>query len=936
MNFDEETINNLTTLFQNTLSTNKEIRKQDRWDEDNEEIGLTSEEKEKVKENIVTLILTTPKLIQRQLSDSLSVIAFFDFPDRWKNLVPELLQKLATKDFSTINGILSILIPIIKHFRYEEPSDELFLEIKYVLENLQQPLLDLAQEISNHFDTTDNNDIGYVNMMLSSLIKISKIFYSLCVQVLPEFFEDNMKPWMEIFHKFLNYENSSIISQTDDPTNIEKLQTNIIQNINLYVTKYTTEFDEFIKNFLTDTWTLLLKTTQDMRYDRLVSTGITFLTSVAKGLQKNLFEDNEVLKNICEKIVIPNMYFRDTEEELFEFHPVEYIRRDIEGSNEDTRRRSACELVKALRSNPNIETLVTEIFSEYVQIMFNEYAENAEQNWKSKDAAISLVISLATIASTQSSGVTKINELININDFYRSHILSELNTEDINQFPVLQADSLKFVLSFRNQLPKEELIGIFNYLIRLLTSQIYVLNTYSSIVIEKLLISRDLQTRLSRFTHDDIKPFIESLLENLFSILTFPDEKVNDYVMKAILRVIVVAKSYILPYAEVALKQLCSILLDICKNPTNPMFNHYLFESIAALIRNCKSENQDLQSFDEVLFPAFDEVLQQEGTDLSPYVFQIISQMLELSGQNISNSFFSVFLTILSSPLWESRGNVPALSRFIQSFLSKASQVILEKQQLEAVLGIFQKLIASRANEVEAFNILNSIIKNIDLSHILPFLERIIRIILLRLEKNKTEKFKRLLAIFTFLFISRNDVLTFVKQVEMLQEGLFQRLLDAYILPVVSKIYNHKEQRISIIGLTKLLTESKLILEKNFSPFWTRILLSILELINNYEKTTEKQADKMSKLNDDKQVEELDFNTKVEFSTRFSLLIFSTTKIHDNFVLPNPKEFFINQLKIFVNQNSSVNFHNFIQQSEPDLYQQIIEFLDSLGFAFDK
>jgi exportin-2 (importin alpha re-exporter) len=28
------------------------------------------------------------------------------------------------------------------------------------------------------------------------------------------------------------------------------------------------------------------------------------------------------------------------------------------------------------------------------------------------------------------------------------------------------------------------------------------------------------------------------------------------------------------------------MLVDVCKNPRNPGFNHYLFESVAALIRH--------------------------------------------------------------------------------------------------------------------------------------------------------------------------------------------------------------------------------------------------------------------------------------------------------------------------------------------------------------
>lgn len=53
---------------------------------------------------------------------------------------------------------------------------------------------------------------------------------------------------------------------------------------------------------------------------------------------------------VCEQIVIPNIRLRDDLEEMFEINWVEYVRRDTEGSDMDTRRRAATDLVKALTS----------------------------------------------------------------------------------------------------------------------------------------------------------------------------------------------------------------------------------------------------------------------------------------------------------------------------------------------------------------------------------------------------------------------------------------------------------------------------------------------------------------------------------------------------------------------------------------------------------
>ena len=65
----------------------------------------------------------------------------------------------------------------------------------------------------------------------------------------------------------------------------------------------------------------------------------------------------------------------------------------------DTRRRSACDLVKALIKQ--FEGPVIQNFSQYVQAMLVEYGKDPRANWKCKDTAIYLVTTLAARAQTQ-------------------------------------------------------------------------------------------------------------------------------------------------------------------------------------------------------------------------------------------------------------------------------------------------------------------------------------------------------------------------------------------------------------------------------------------------------------------------------------------------------------------------------------------------------
>ena len=75
---------------------------------------------------------------------------------------------------------------------------------------------------------------------------------------------------------------------------------------------------------------------------------IRFLTTVATGVHHGLFRSEGVLREVCERIVLPNLRMTDDLLEVFEMNYVEYIRRDTEGSDFDTRRRAATELVRRL------------------------------------------------------------------------------------------------------------------------------------------------------------------------------------------------------------------------------------------------------------------------------------------------------------------------------------------------------------------------------------------------------------------------------------------------------------------------------------------------------------------------------------------------------------------------------------------------------------
>jgi exportin-2 (importin alpha re-exporter) len=220
---------------------------------------------------------------------------------------------------------------------------------------------------------------------------------------------------------------------------------------------------------------------------------------------------------------------------LFEDDPIEFIRRDLEGSDSDTRRRSATDLVRSLAEL--FEARLTALFGGYVNHYLQSYQANPSKNWKDKDTAIYLLIAITARTATAQLGATKTNENINIVDIFTNHILPDLQSP-INSgtpHPVVRVDAIKFLNTFRHQLSKEQLISVFPLIVAHLAYPNYVVHTYGAVCIERILFMK--QGSQLIFSSADLQPFTQVLLTHLFQLIEAGQspEKISEnyYLMKS-------------------------------------------------------------------------------------------------------------------------------------------------------------------------------------------------------------------------------------------------------------------------------------------------------------------------------------------------------------------------------------------------------------------
>ncbi|KKF93943.1 Importin alpha re-exporter [Ceratocystis fimbriata CBS 114723] len=792
---------------------------------------LTSDEVTTIKQELIGLMITCPAAIQSQLGEAISIIADSDFWERWDTLTSDLVSRFSATDPKVNVGVLEVAHSIFQRWRPLFQSDELYKEINHVISTFGQPFVKLLITTNNQIDTNQNNKAA-LKGWFDTLSLLIKILYDMSSHDIPPIFEENLGDICGLLAKYLKYSNPVLETDDDDEASIvDVVKSDICEVLELYTLKYGEDFMQYCPPFVETVWNLLSNVGPETKYDGIASKALHFLTAVAGTReQSDNFNSEPVLSQIVEKVILPNLALRESDMEMFEDEPIEFIRRDLEGSDTDSRRRSATDFLKKLMER--FEDLVTGVVSRYI----NHYLEQGKTDWKAKDTAIYLFISIASQgAVTASHGIKSVNSKVNVVDFFQQHIAQDLVSEGGE--PIAKVDAIKYLYTFRSQLSKEQWKGAFPPLIKCIGSSNYIIYTYAAIAVERLLFLTDNEGQ-HVLTRDDIEAFSSDLLDHLFKLIEHdpspPKLQENEFLMRCVMRILIVLQDKHIPVLPMVLNHLVGIMQIMKQNPSNPRFYYYSFEALGALVRYGAATQSQL--LNEKLWAPINEVFVEDVAEFVPYVLQILAQLLESSPANsISDNYRMLIDPILNQSMWEVRGNVPALARLLTALIPRVSKDLLTGDKLTPVLGIFQMLLSRKKTELYAFDIIESIVVSFDPADLDAYFSTVLQLLFSKLQ-SAADSFKLRFVRFYHLVSARLEqgygADYFISQSEKLQAGIFTQIYPAIILPETPKLARPVDRKLAVVSMSKTLCNSTAFATK-FLKGWARTCMTMLDLVAN-------------------------------------------------------------------------------------------------------
>ena len=680
------------------------------------------------------------KIVKQQISVSIASVAD---TDSWLELPQILGANLMHSNLETQLLLLETIYMYVSVWKKYDLGANIIRDIQTSTDTFFIPyLLPFIDSEFNNFPK--NLQVEQYDLKFDLFLNISKIAFTFIFHDIPEQLEPHLQALVDVFSFFLVWNDPLYKSHEQnlihESTRLTILRGSILDFIQVLFSKYLEDISSYSNKIISNVWGLILEysytveesldqttlvtSTRDVMISKALS---NIKTCVLANIGLDILVGNgnqESVDYMVNKVIVGNILVRREDLELFEDEPLVYAVREIEGNEALSINKSTSDLVKASITKSPLSASIVASCLRFVDQFLKHFNSNDPNSWKYKSTATRLICCVCIDANEHA---------IILNDFLTNQILPCL---DPSTTPVLLADAIYFVVHFKKLFKQHELINIVGKLVDILQFQVNkpndVVCTFSCNAIERIL-------ALNLLNSSDIQ--MGTLFNAIFTIL---DKKEgiylseNEYYLKVLIRAILVLNKQVGQYANSLLEHLFVYMNRVALNPVNPKFNHYLFECIGMVLKYTLNDPNNIQMVDQQLVPIFINILDQDISEYSPYIFQILSVLLlgDVKHALTANSKVYTILPILIKPhLWVPN-NTPSLTKLLNAFMSN-NQLIFTESLIFGVLGVFQNLVSSKRYAIHGMKLLTGMYHTKILLNVTKYTREVFNVLLVRLQNYK-------------------------------------------------------------------------------------------------------------------------------------------------------------------------------------------------------
>uniref|UniRef100_A0A7N6B0H1 Importin N-terminal domain-containing protein n=1 Tax=Anabas testudineus TaxID=64144 RepID=A0A7N6B0H1_ANATE len=361
--------------------------------------NIPEEDRQFIRDNIVEAIIHSPERIRVQLTTCIHHMIKQDYPSKWTTIVDKIRFYLQSENSGGWLGILLCLYQLVKNYEYKKPEERqpLVAAMHIFMPMLKERFIQLLPEHSAD----------------SVLIQkqIFKILYALFQYNLPlELLNrQNLTEWMEILKTVVDRDVPPDTMQIDEDERPElpwwkckKWALHILARLfERYgspgnTTKEYTEFAElFLKEYAVAAQQVLLKVLYQYKEKQYVAPRVLqqTLNYINQGIAHALTWKHlkPHIQGIVQDVVFPLMCYTDSDEELWQEDPYEYIRMKFDVFEDFISPTTAAQTLLFTACNKRKEVLQKTMGFCY-QILTDPHCDP-----RKKDGALHMIGSLAEI-----------------------------------------------------------------------------------------------------------------------------------------------------------------------------------------------------------------------------------------------------------------------------------------------------------------------------------------------------------------------------------------------------------------------------------------------------------------------------------------------------------------------------------------------------------